>query len=265
MKLLFLGDIVGHPGRTFVYERLPALREAHGLDLVIANAENAAGGAGLNTRIANELKTAGVDAVTLGDHAWDQRGFAEEIANLDFVCRPANLPPGCPGARFVVREVAGKRVAVLTLLGRQFINLKADCPFRAADTLIDELKGQADLLFVEVHAEATSEKVALGWYLDGRAVGVIGTHTHIPTADGRILPRGTAYLTDAGMSGPYNSVLGREVGPVLGRFLDGMPRRFGVAEGDVRLCGAIIEVDPATGVATHFAPLRVDADAPSPA
>ncbi|MEI6861537.1 MAG: TIGR00282 family metallophosphoesterase [Verrucomicrobiota bacterium] len=247
LKILFIGDIVGRPGRDIVVERLPQLRQDLGLDVVIANAENAAAGAGLTGALARSILGAGVDVITLGDHVWDQRGFETEIVTLERVCRPANLPPGCPGRDHVVVEVKGVRLAVFTVLGRTFMGLKAECPFLVADALLARLGGGAgavDAAFVEIHAEATSEKQALGWHLDGRSVAVIGTHTHVPTADASVLPRGTAFLCDAGMTGPYASVLGRAVEPVVARFLDGMPRRFEVAKDDVRLSGVVVEYDP---------------------
>lgn len=245
LKLLFVGDIVGRPGREFVAERLPRLRDELGLDLVIANAENAAAGAGLTGALARMLLGMGIDAITLGDHLWDQKGFETEIAQLERVCRPANLPVACPGRDHLILEKNGFRLAVFTVLGRQYLALKAECPFLACDRMLAQLAGRADAAFVEVHAEATSEKQALAWYLDGRAAAVIGTHTHVPTADACVLPKGTAFLCDAGMTGPYASVLGRVIEPVIGRFLDGMPRRFPVAEGDVRLSGVVVEYDPA--------------------
>jgi hypothetical protein len=257
LKLLFIGDVVGRPGREIVAGCLPRLREEHGLDFVIANGENAAGGSGLTAATARSLLEAGVDAVTLGDHLWDQKGFEAEIAQLERVCRPANLPAACPGRDHVVLEKDGFRLAVFTVLGRQYLNLKAECPFLASDRMLAQLAGRADAVFVEIHAEATSEKQALGWYLDGRAVAVIGTHTHVPTADASVLPKGTAFLCDAGMTGPYASVLGRMIEPVIGRFLDGMPRRFPVAEGDVRLSGVLVDYDPAAKRATRCELLTV--------
>lgn len=245
LKILFIGDIVGRPGRDIVKERVPGLREELGLDFVIANAENAAGGAGLTGELARTLLEAGMDALTLGDHLWDQKGFEAEIAQLDRVCRPANLPVSCPGRDHLILEKNGFRLGVFTVLGRQFLAMKSECPFLTSERLLAQLAGRADAAFVEVHAEATSEKQALGWHLDGRALAVIGTHTHVPTADATVLPKGTAFLCDAGMTGPCASVLGREVGPVIGRFLDGMPRKFEVAAGDVRLSGALVEYDPA--------------------
>lgn len=246
LKILFVGDIVGRPGRSIVTDRLASLREEHGFDFVVANAENAAAGAGITGSIARQLLEAGIDAITLGDHVWDQRGWESEIARFDRVCRPANLPAACPGRDHVVVEKDGFRLAVFTVLGRNFVGMKGECPFLGADALLSRTvgAGTADAALVEIHAEATSEKQALGWYLDGRAAAVLGTHTHVPTADACVLPSGTAFMCDVGMTGPYASVLGREVKPVIGRFLDGMPRKFEVAEGDVRLSGAVVAYDP---------------------
>lgn len=244
LKLLFIGDIVGRPGRDVVAEKLQRLRREREIDFVIANAENAAAGAGITGSIAKSILESGVDAITLGDHVWDQRGWENEIAEIERVCRPANLPKSCPGDDHVIVEARGFRVAAFTVLGRSFMNMKADCPFLTADRLIDQLKAQADAIVVEIHAEATSEKQALGWHLDGRVTAVLGTHTHVPTADYCVLPKGTAFMCDVGMTGPYASVLGREVKPVVERFLDGMPRRFDVATGDVRLSGALVEIAP---------------------
>lgn len=245
LKLLFIGDIVGRPGRDIVNERLAAVRREHKIDFVIANAENAAAGSGINGVIARSLLTAGVDAITLGDHVWDQKGWDSEITQIEKVCRPANLPPQCPGWDHLVIESRGFKVAVFTVLGRQYLTMKAECPFMCADRMIERLKGQADAIIVEIHAEATSEKQALGWYLDGRVTAVLGTHTHVPTADAHIKPKGTAFMCDVGMTGPYASVLGREVDPVVSKFIDGMPRRFEIASDDVRISGALIEIDPA--------------------
>ncbi len=253
IRLLFIGDIVGRPGRDKIATWLGRLREKHQLDFVIANAENSAAGAGITGAIARTLFELGVDAITLGDHIWDQRGWEHEIEALPRVCRPANLPAECPGADHLVLEKNGFRLAVFTLLGRTYMNLKADCPFLGADAMLAKTVGQglADAALVEIHAEATSEKIALGWYLDGRALGVLGTHTHVPTADAEVRPNGTAYISDVGMTGPYRSVLGRQIEPVVGRFLDGMPRRFGVAEEDVRISSVLIDYDEKTKRATR--------------
>ena len=246
LKLLFIGDIVGRPGRDLVVDQVSKLRLAHGLDFVIANAENAAAGAGITGAIAKSILDGGVDAITLGDHVWDQRGWENEITQMEGVCRPANLPPSNPGRDHLIIEKRGFRVAVFTVLGRTYMNnMKADCPFLCADRMIQQLRAQADAIVVEIHAEATSEKIALGWHLDGRVTAVLGTHTHVPTADARVLPKGTAFICDVGMTGPYQSVLGRDVNAVVARFLDGMPRRCEVATEDVRLSGALIEIEPA--------------------
>ncbi|MDB6092971.1 MAG: hypothetical protein JWM32_533 [Verrucomicrobia bacterium] len=245
IKLLFIGDIVGRPGRDIINERLAGLRREHALDFVIANGENAAAGSGITGSIAKSLIEAGIDAITLGDHVWDQRGWETEILEASQVCRPANLPASNPGEDHVIIEKRGFRVAVFTVLGRTFMGLKADCPFLASDRMIERLKGRADAIIVEIHAEATSEKQALGWYLDGRVTAVLGTHTHVPTADARVLPKGTAFICDVGMTGPYASVLGREIEPVVARFVDGMPKRFEVATEDVRISGVVIEISPA--------------------
>lgn len=249
MRILFIGDIVGKPGRDCIRALMPAIRDELRADIIIANAENAAGGSGLTTVIAHELTGYGIDGLTLGDHIWDQRGFVDEIGNLEKVCRPANLPADNPGQTHLIIEEKGFRLGVVTVLGRTYMKTQADCPFRCADAMLEKLRKQCDAVFVEVHAEATSEKVALGWYLDGRAAAVIGTHTHVPTADTRVLPRGTAYQSDAGMTGPYESILGREIQPIVAKFLDGLPRKWPVAVGDVRLSGTIIEYDRENGCA----------------
>lgn len=257
LKLLFIGDIVGRPGREVVADRLPRVRSEHGIDFVIANGENAAAGSGITGSIAKSILESGVDAITLGDHVWDQRGWENEIAQTDKVCRPANLPSACPGWDHVIIEARGFRLAVFTVLGRSFMNVKADCPFLTADRLIGQLRAQADAIIVEIHAEATSEKQALGWHLDGRVTAVLGTHTHVPTADAAILPKGTAFICDVGMTGPYASVLGREIKPVVERFLDGMPRRFDVATEDVRLSGALVEIGASSANAQKIELLTV--------
>ncbi|HVU15649.1 MAG TPA: TIGR00282 family metallophosphoesterase [Candidatus Didemnitutus sp.] len=241
MKFLFVGDIVGRPGRDIVVAQAPRLRSELSLPFIIANAENAAAGAGLTATLARQILDGGVDALTLGDHVWDQKGFENEIAGLDRVCRPANLPSSCPGRRYLIVERDGFRLLVFTVLGRNFMNPKVDCPFLCADGLLRELAGQFDGALVEIHAEATSEKQGLARYLDGRVTAVLGTHTHVATADATVLPGGTAFMCDVGMTGPHESVLGREVAPVIARFLDGMPRRLEVAAGDNRLNGAVVD------------------------
>ena len=259
-KILFLGDIVGRPGRTYVIERLASLKAELNADFVITNGENAAGGAGITKKIADELVEAGVDAITLGDHVWDQKKFENEIDELKQVCRPANLPEQNPGQTYLVIEHNGFRLGIFTVLGRHYMTLKADCPFKTADAMLSRLKNDCDAIFVEAHMEATSEKIALGWHLDGRVAVVIGTHTHVPTADARVLPKGTAYLSDAGMCGPYTSVLGRKVDPVVASFIDGRKRRFEVAESDIRICGCIVDIDSEKGLATRIDRIEIKTD-----
>ncbi len=244
MKLLFIGDIVGRPGREIVGALVPELRRDRGLDFVVANGENAAAGSGITGSLCKSLLEAGVDVITLGDHVWDQKGFEHEITGFDRVCRPANLPAACPGRDHVIVTKAGFRLLVFTVLGRTFMGAKAECPFLCVDAMFRRLAGQFDGALVEIHAEATSEKQALGWHLDGRATAVLGTHTHVATADASLLRQQTAFMCDVGMTGPHESVLGREVEPVLGRFLDGMPRRFEIATGDNRLSAALVEFNP---------------------
>jgi metallophosphoesterase (TIGR00282 family) len=241
MKLLFIGDIVGKPGREIVSALVPKLRAEHSIDFVIANGENAAAGAGITGTLCKSLHDVGVDVITLGDHVWDQKGFEREIATFDRVCRPANLPPGNPGRDHVIVQKDGFRLLVFTVLGRSFMGLKAECPFLAADALLQKLAGKFEGALVEIHAEATSEKQAMGWHLDGRVTAVLGTHTHVATADASLLRKQTGFMCDVGMTGPHESVLGREIEPVIGRFLDGMPRRFEVATGDNRLSAALVE------------------------
>ncbi len=257
LKLLFIGDIVGRPGRDIVADRVSRLRKEHAIDFVIANAENAAAGAGITGTIAKSILGNGVDAITLGDHVWDQRGWENEIGEIEHVCRPANLPKQCPGWDHLIIAARGFRMAVFTVLGRSFMNMKAEDPFSTADRMVEQLRAQCDAIVVEIHAEATSEKQALGWHLDGRVTAVLGTHTHVPTADATILPKGTAFMCDVGMTGPYASVLGREVKPVVQRFLDGMPRRFEVATEDVRLSGALIEINASSANAQKIELLTV--------
>jgi hypothetical protein len=243
LRVLLLGDVVGRPGRSFLKANLEGIRDELKVDLVFANGENAAGGAGITAKTADEIRNSGVDAVTLGDHVWDQMNFNREIDQLDFVCRPANLPASNPGRDHLVVKSNGLRIGLFTVLGRTFMGPKVTCPFERADQLIEKLEKQTDALIVEIHAETTSEKEAIGWHLDGRVNLVFGTHTHVPTADGRILRGGTAYQSDLGMTGPRESVLGREIEACVGRFVDGLPRKCPVASGDVGLQGCLLEID----------------------
>lgn len=260
IRVLFLGDIVGHSGRMMLRNQLAAIRREREIDCVIANGENAAGGAGLTAEIANSLREWGVDGITLGDHVWDQRQFDVQIDDLKHVCRPANLPPGCPGKEYLIVNAGSLRLGVVTFLGRTLMKIHADCPFRTADTILAEIIPQCDSVLVEIHAETTAEKIAFGWYMDGRATAVVGTHTHVATADERFLPRGTAYITDVGMTGPHHSVIGRDVEPVIARFVDGMPRKFNVATEDVQINGVLMEINPKTRAAEKFERIQVRQD-----
>ena len=249
MNLLFIGDIVGRPGRRAVSTRLAELVRSHHIDFTIANAENAAGGLGVTPVVAEELLEAGVDVLTTGNHVWRHReavAFAEAEHRL---LRPANYPPGTPGrgAEAFMTAHSGP-VGVLSLVGRVFMD-PLDCPFRVADREIEALRGRTKVVVVDMHAEATSEKIAMAWYLDGRVSAVIGTHTHVQTADERVLPKGTAYITDVGMTGPRDSVLGISTEPVVERFLTSMPTRFEVATGPSILNAVIADINPETGAA----------------
>ena len=247
MQILFIGDIVGRPGRRAVRELLPGLVKEHSVDLVIANAENAAAGFGITRDTVDELLECGIHLFTTGNHVWDKKeaqGFIDDYPNL---LRPANYAEGCPGiGHAVVKTAAGIPVAVVNLAGRVFMH-PADCPFRVAKGLLAGLRRQTPVVIVDIHAEATSEKQALGWFLDGEVSAVLGTHTHVQTSDETILPGGTAYMSDVGMTGPHNSVIGIEKEMIIDRFLTGMPCRFEVARGDVRLQGVVVGVDPQTG------------------
>lgn len=260
IRVLFLGDIVGHPGRLMLRDQLAAIRRERAVDCVVANAENAAGGAGLTAEIAHSLREWGVDAITLGDHVWDQRQFDTQIDGLHHVCRPANLPPGSPGKAYLIVDAGKLRLGIVTFLGRTLMKLHADCPFRTADEILAEIIPQCDVLLVEIHAETTAEKISFGWYMDGRATAVVGTHTHVATADERFLPRGTAYITDVGMTGPHHSVIGRELEPVIARFIDSMPRKFNIASGDVQINGVLLEIDPETRTAVKFERINIRQD-----
>lgn len=253
MKILFIGDIFGSPGRKIVQDHLPHLIETHQVDLVIANAENAAGGFGLTPAIAEDLFDLGCHVLTTGNHVWDKREIMEYMAGANGnpegraarVLRPGNYSDGVPG-KGVFEGVtrAGHRYAVVNLQGRVFMH-NADDPFKKIDELLKQITSKVILL--DFHAEATSEKIAMGWYLDGRVTAVLGTHTHVPTADTRILPKGTAYQTDAGMTGPFDGVIGVQKEQIIHRFLTGLPSRFEAAKGDPRFCGVLIECDPETG------------------
>lgn len=252
MRLLFLGDIVGKPGRRAVLQTLPRLLADEAIDFVVANCENSAGGIGVDPGTARELLGAGADVLTSGNHIWAKREIVEYLRDSDVLIRPANFAPATPGWGVTTRPARnGAVVGVVNLIGRVFMN-SYDCPFRAADAVLERLREKTPIVLVDMHAEATSEKVAMGWYLDGRVTAVVGSHTHVQTADERVLPGGTAYLTDAGMCGPRDSVIGMRREHVIDRFLTQMPSRFEVAGGDVLVQGAVIEVDAETGRATNI-------------
>ena len=241
LRILFIGDLIGRAGRDAVDRLLPKLKGDFGIGLTIANCENAAGGFGLTKRLADELTGLGVDVMTSGNHIWDRKEVVPDLDSLTNVLRPLNYPKGVPGRGWATYEAAGGvKVCVINLMGRVFMR-PIDCPFRAADAVLAQVPGM--VTFVDMHAEATSEKVAMGWYLDGRVSAVVGTHTHVQTADERVLPRGTAYITDAGMTGPFDSVIGVDKCAIIDRFLTGIPSRFDSACGDVRLSAVVVSVD----------------------
>ncbi|MGC4015143.1 MAG: TIGR00282 family metallophosphoesterase [Luteolibacter sp.] len=248
LRILFLGDVVGEPGRKAVIGQLARFREEEGVDFIIVNGENAAGGRGITPRITIDLLRAGAAVVTTGDHVWDQQEIVDYFPTEPRLLRPLNYPEGTPGGGSVVLETAKGKVGVIQVQGRSFIQPPLENPFLAAEAEVDRLRTEGvNIIVCEIHAETTSEKIAMGRLLDGKASFVVGTHTHVQTADERIFPGGTGFLTDAGMCGPDDSVLGRSVESVVWRFRTGLPTRFPVAKGPVRLCGAIVDVDTETG------------------
>ena len=251
-RLLFIGDIVGKPGREIVKRALAALVARHRLDLVIANGENSAAGFGITPDIADDLFACGVHALTGGNHSWDKKEIIPYLAHQPRLIRPANFPGGAAGrGRVIVQATNGVKVAVINVMGRVFMTA-IDDPFRVVLEQIEAVKGDAALIFVDFHAEATSEKVAMGWHLDGRATVVVGTHTHVATADERLLLRGTAYITDVGMTGPHDSVIGVDRHAILQRFLTALPQRFETATENPRLNGIVVEADETTGRAVSI-------------
>ena len=239
--MLFLGDIVGRPGREAVRDGLPALMEKYEPDFVVANAENAAGGMGITPELATELFSLGMDALTLGNHTWSKKDIVTFLDDEPRLVRPLNFPPGVPGRGYTVVERQGVRLGIINLMGRVFSDVHLDCPFRTGEAAIDELRSRAEFVLVDMHADATSEKIALAMYLDGRVTAVIGTHTHVQTADERVLPGGTAFITDAGMCGPMNSVIGMRPAESIRRFLTQIPERLEVASGRATLQGVVVE------------------------
>ena len=251
MKLLFIGDIVGKSGRQVLAANLDLLVEAHRPDLVVVNCENAAAGFGITPKIVDEFLAMGCDVLTSGNHIWDRKEIFGYIDQVPQLIRPANFPPGTPGnGYYIARAKNGSRVAVINLMGQVFMSTTLACPFRKMDDLLAQLHGQADIIFIDFHAEASSEKQAFAYYLDGRVAAVVGTHTHVPTADERIFASGTAYISDAGMTGCYDSVIGMTPEPSLKRFLTKLPQRLEVAQGAAQLRGALIDIDDETGLST---------------
>jgi len=248
MRLLFIGDVSGRPGRRLVKELVPRLREQLELEVVVANGENAAGGLGITPNTADELRAAGVDVLTLGNHTWDKREIYDYLdAPHHPIIRPLNFPPNNPGRGvYYLRLPKDRILAVMQLHGRVFFPVNLDCPFAAADEALQEIHEKTELILVDCHAEATSEKQALGWYLDGRVSAVVGTHTHVQTADEVVLPGGTAYITDAGMTGPTGGVLGVDKELVIEKFLSQMPPRFSLADGEAQLSGVVIDINTTT-------------------
>ena len=260
VRILFIGDIVGRPGRELVRLGLQAIVEHHQIDLVIANAENSAAGFGITREIGDQLLDWGVDVMTSGNHIWDKKEALDYIGAEPRLLRPANYPAGAPGnGSYLARTRDGRAVGVVNVMGRVFM-LNIDDPFAVVLREIEALKQRTRVIFVDFHAEATSEKVAMGWHLDGRVTAMVGTHTHVQTADERILPKGTAYLTDVGMTGPHDSIIGVEIAAALGRFLTALPQKFETATGNPRLNAVIVEADETTGQATSIEQLSLNLD-----
>ncbi len=259
MNILFIGDIVGRPGRRILLNDLPALRQEYGVDLVVANGENAAAGFGITAKIANSLLNGGVDVITSGNHAWDKREALEFIRNEPRLMRPANYPPDTPGKGWYVANTnSNVRIGILNIMGLVFVYPQLDCPFQCADRMLQLHAPEADIILVDFHAEATSEKMAMGWHLDGRVSAVVGTHTHVPTADERVLPNGTAYITDIGMSGCYDSVIGMDHNKSLKRFVEKVPERAEVADGPASLCMVLIDIDENSGKSRSIERIRIN-------
>ncbi|MDF2592722.1 MAG: metallophosphoesterase [Clostridia bacterium] len=242
MNILCIGDIVGKSGRNFINTRLPKLIQEYKIDFVVANGENVAHGVGITKNTYDELVYAGVDVITLGNHTWAKREVLEFINDKANLIRPANFPTNNPGNGYTIVEKAGKRVAVINLVGRVYME-SYDCPFKKVDEILSKIEDQADIIIVDFHAEATSEKLAMGWYLDGRVAAVFGTHTHVQTSDERLMPQGTAYITDVGMTGPYNSILGVEKDIIIKKFVTLMPGKFEVADGFAIFTAILLEAD----------------------
>src|ERR671930_2658221 len=256
LRVLFLGDLVGAPGRNAVIARLPELKQQHAIDFTIVNGENAAGGRGITGKITIDLLRAGVSVITTGDHIWDQKEILGFIDTEPRLLRPVNYPDGAPGSGSIVLDTAKGRIGVINVQARTFMQPILENPFRSVEAAVTKMRNETANIIVDVHGETTSEKIALGRFLDGKVSAVIGTHTHVQTADEQIFPGGTAFLCDAGMCGPVNSILGRAIDPIMNRFISNLPASFPVAGGEVRLRGALVEIDEMTGRALSIT--RVD-------
>ena len=263
LTVLFLGDVVGEPGRTAVIVRLAELKSKHALDFVIVNGENAAGGRGITGKITIDLLRAGVSVITTGDHIWDQKEILSFIDTEPRLLRPVNYPEGAPGNGSIVLETAKGKIGVLYVQARTFMQPILENPFRASEAAVIKMREETRNIIVDVHGETTSERIAMARFLDGKVSAVIGTHTHVQTADEQIFPGGTAFMCDAGMCGPVNSILGRAIDPILNRFISNLPASFPVAGGEVRLRGALIEIDETSGRAVRIS--RVDEPGPGDA
>ncbi|MDQ0299204.1 metallophosphoesterase (TIGR00282 family) [Salibacterium salarium] len=261
MKLLFIGDVVGKPGRQMVDEYLPKLKKKHKPAVTIVNGENAAGGKGITEKIYKGFLEKGAQAVTLGNHTWDNKEIFEFIEHASSMIRPANYPEETPGQGYTIIKVNELEIAVVNLIGRTFMQPN-DCPFKKADSILKEVEKRTSYIFVDFHAETTSEKQAMGWFLDGRVTAVAGTHTHVQTADNRILPKGTGYISDVGMTGPMDGILGMEKENIINKFLTNLPVRFEVADGREQLNGILIEADPKTGKTKKIERLQISEDQP---
>lgn len=251
MRVLMIGDIVGNAGRRAIAENIKGIKEEYHIDFIIANGENAAGGNGITQKIANELFSYGIDVLTMGNHVWDKKEIFDFIDKEERIVRPANYPPSTPGKGYNIFTKNGYEIGVISVSGRVFLS-DLDCPFRVSKQIIDEMRKITNLIFVDFHAEVTSEKQALGWYLDGEVSALCGTHTHVQTADERLLSKGTAYITDLGMTGPRDSVLGVETEIIINKFITQLPNRFEVAKGLYQFNGVVIEVDNETGLANSI-------------
>ncbi|MCY8521980.1 2',3'-cyclic-nucleotide 2'-phosphodiesterase [Bacillus atrophaeus] len=259
MRILFIGDVVGSPGRDMVKEYVPKLKTKYKPHFTIINGENAAHGKGLTEKIYHSLMQAGADAITMGNHTWDKKEIFDFIDEVPHLVRPANFPEGTPGKGITYVKANGKELAVINLQGRTFLP-PLDDPFQKVDELIAEAAKRTPYIFIDFHAEATSEKLAIGWYTDGRASAVVGTHTHVQTADNRILPKGTAYITDVGMTGPYDGILGMDRETIIKRFKTNLPVRFSVAEGKTTLSGVVIDIDDQTKKAVKIERILINDD-----